>query len=113
MGVYLLQDVAQWAGATALLAALGCLIAGALGLQMSASPLLPGDEAYRLARAMAVLGGVCVLVAGASSALYYWMIGVASGHAVVAVETGMVAGAAAFAGLLRLLAVRTRAGAPH
>ncbi len=31
MGVYLLQDLAQWAGATAVLAGMGCLIAALLG----------------------------------------------------------------------------------
>jgi hypothetical protein len=113
MGVYLLQDVAQWAGATALLAAIGCLIAGVLGVQMSASVLLPGDEAYGLARMMAVLGGISVLVAGASSTLYYWSIGIASGRATVLIEAGMLGGAMAFAGLLRLFAARGRARAPR
>jgi hypothetical protein len=113
MAVSLLQDVAQWAGATAVLAALGCLIAGALGVQMSASVLLPGDEAFALARAMAILGGVAVLVAGASSTLFYWNIGVASGRATVLIESGMLGGAMVFAGLLRVLVVRSRARAPR
>ena len=113
MGVYLLQEMARWAGATAVLAALGCLIAGALGVQMSASYLLPGDEAFALARAMAILGGVSVLVAGASCTFYYWTIGVASGRATVLIEAGVLGGATAFAGLLRLLAVRSRARAPR
>jgi hypothetical protein len=113
MGVHLLQDTAQWAGATAVLAALGCLIAGALGVQMSASFLLPADEAFGLARAMAILGGVSVVVACASSTFYYWTIGVASGRAAVLVESGLLLAAAAFAGLLRLLVVRSRARAPR
>jgi hypothetical protein len=111
MGVSLLQDVAQWAGATAVLAFVGCLIAGALAVQMSASPLLPGEEAYGLARAMAVLGGASVLVACSSSALYYWSIGVASGRAAVLIEAGLLVAATAFAGVLRLLVVRSRARA--
>jgi hypothetical protein len=113
MGVYLLHDVAQWAGATAVLAALGCLIAGVLAVQLSASVLLPGDEAFALARAMGVLGGVSVLVAGASCTLYYWMVGVASGRATVLVESGMIGGAAVFAVLLHMLAVRHGARAPR
>jgi|SRR2546423_15472404 hypothetical protein len=113
MGVHLLQDGAQWAGATAILAALGCLIAGALGVQMSASYLLPGDEAFALARAMAILGGVAVVVASTSSTFYYWTVGVASGRATVLIEAGLLGAAMAFAGLLRVLAVRGRARAPR
>jgi hypothetical protein len=113
MGVYLLQDVAQWAGATALLAALGCLIAGALGLQMSTSFLMPADEAYGLARAMAILGGSSVLVAAASSTWYYWTLGIASGRTALLIEVGLLGGATAFAGMLRVLVVRSRARAPR
>jgi hypothetical protein len=113
MGVSLLHDVAQWAGATAVLAALGCLIAGALGLQMSASFMMPADEAYGLARAMAILGGSSVLVAAASSTFYYWSLGIASGRATVLIEAGLLGGAMVFAGMLRVLSVRSRARAPR
>lgn len=113
MGVHLLQETAQWAGATAVIAALGCLIAGMLGVQMSASVLLPGDEAFALARTLAVLGGVCVLIAGTVSTLYYWEVGVASARAAVLVEVGLLGTATTFAGLLRLLAGRGRARAPR
>lgn len=111
MGVSLLQDAAQWAGATAVLAALGCLIAGALGVQMSASPLAPSEEAFRLSGLMAILGGSAVLVACGASTFYYWTIGVASGRTTVLVEVGTLGGAIAFGGLLRVLAVRARARA--
>jgi hypothetical protein len=103
MGVFLLHDLAQWAGATAILACLGCIIAAALGVQMSASALLPGEAAFDLARGMAVLGGSAVLVAAASSTLYYWLIGVASGRAAVLIEASLVGGTVLFAGLLGLL----------
>lgn len=113
MGVSLLHVLAQWAGATAVIAAIGCLIAAALGVQMSGSFLLPGAEAFALARAMAILGGVSVLVAATTSTYYYWTVGVASGRATVLIETGLLGAATAFAGILRLLAVRAGARAPR
>ncbi len=103
MGVYLLQHLAQWAAATAFLACMGCIIAAALGVQMSASVLMPGDAAYALARTMAVLGGTAVLVAGFSSTIYFWLIGVASERAAILVGAGMVAAALVFVGMLGML----------
>ena len=103
MGVSLLQDLAQWAAATAFLACLGCFIAAALGIQFSASALMPGDAAFALARTMAILGGAAVLVAGLSSTLYFWLIGVASDRAAVMVGAGMVAAALVFVGMLGML----------
>ena len=50
MGVYLLQDLAQWAGATAVLAGMGCLIAALLGVQMSASMHAPRRGRVRASR---------------------------------------------------------------
>jgi hypothetical protein len=111
MGVYLLQDVAQWAGATAVLAGMGCLIAALLGVQMSASILLPGEEAFGLARTMAVMGSAAVFVAAATSTLYYWLIGVASERSAVLVEAGLLAGALVFVGVLGMLHDRRRARA--
>ena len=103
MGVYLLQHLAQWAAATALLACMGCIIAAALGVQMSASALMPGDEAFALARTMAILGGTAVLVAGFSSTLYFWLVGIASERAAILVGTGMLAAALVFVGMLGML----------
>jgi hypothetical protein len=114
MGVFLLHDLAQWAGATAILASLGCVIAAALGVQMSASALLPGDAAFDLARAMAILGGAAVLVAASSATLYYWLVGIASDRAALLVEVSLVGGTLLFAGMLGLLLHRDgRAGAPR
>jgi hypothetical protein len=113
MGVYLLQDVAQWAGATAVLAGMGCLIAALLGVQMSASIMLPGEAAFALARTMAVMGSAAVFVAGATCTLYYWLIGVASERAAITVEAGLLAGAVVFLGMLGMLHERSRARAPR
>jgi hypothetical protein len=113
VGVYLLQDVAQWAGATAVLAALGCLMAAVLGVQMSASVLLPGDAAFALARLMAAFGGAAVLVAAGTGTLYYWTIGVASGRATVLVEVGLLGATVVFAGALSMLHARAGARAPR
>ena len=113
MGVYLLQDLAHWAGATAILACLGCIIAAALGVQMSSSVLLPGDAAFALARLMAMMGGAAVFVAASTSTLYYWQIGVASGHATLLIETGVLAGGVVFAGMVGMMHERHHAGAPR
>jgi asparagine N-glycosylation enzyme membrane subunit Stt3 len=109
VGVYLLHDVSQWAGATAILACLGCFIAAALGVQFSVSAMLPGDAAFDLARVMAVVGGTSVLVAAATCTLYYWLIGVASGRAAALVGVSLAAGTLAFAGILGMMFERRRA----
>ena len=109
MGVYLLQHLAQWAAATAVLATLGCVIAAALGIQMSASALMPGDAAFSLARTMAILGGAAVIVAGFSSTLYYWLIGVASDRAALTVGAGTLAVGLVFVGMIGMLNERAHA----
>ena len=109
MGVYLLQHLAQWAAATAFLACFGCFIAAALGIQFSASALMPGDAAFALARTMAVLGGAAVIVAGLSSTLYFWLIGAASDRAAVLVGVAMVGVAVIFVGTLGVLHERGHA----
>jgi hypothetical protein len=111
MGVYLLQDLAQWAGATAVLAGMGCLIAALLGVQMSASMLLPGEAAFDLARTMALMGSAAVFVAGATCTLYYWLSGVASERAALTVEGVLLAGGLVFVGMLGMLDERRRARA--
>ena len=108
MGVHVLQGVSQWAGAAALLACIGCLIAAALGLEMSASVFLPGEAAYDLARTMAVLGGTCVLVSASTATLYYWLVGVASGRATAFVEIGLVSATLIFGGAVGMLRERRR-----
>jgi hypothetical protein len=109
VGVYLLQHLAQWAVATAFLACFGCFIAAALGIQFSASALMPGDAAFALARTMAVLGGAAVIVAGFSSTLYFWLIGAASDRAAVLVGVAMVGVAVIFVGMLGVLHERGHA----
>jgi hypothetical protein len=103
VGVYLLHDLAQWAGATAVLAALGCIIAAILGVQMSASVFLPGEAAFDLAKTMAVLGGSAVIVAASSATLYFWLIGTASGWAALLIEVSLLGGTLVFAGVLGML----------
>lgn len=109
MGVYLLHQLAQWAAATAVIACLGCFIAAALGIQFSASVLMPGDAAFALARTMATMGGAAVIVAGISSTLYFWLIGAASDRAAAIAGIGMVAAALVFVGMLGVLHERRRA----
>jgi len=109
VGVSLLQHLAQWAAATAFLACFGCFIAAALGIQFSASALMPGDAAFALARTMAVVGGAAVIVAGLSSTLYFWMIGAASDRAAVLVGVAMVGVAVIFVGMLGVLHERGHA----
>jgi hypothetical protein len=109
VGVYLLHHLAQWAAATAFLATLGCVIAAALAIQMSASALMPGDAAFALARTMAILGGAAVIVAGFSSTLYYWLIGVASDRAALTVGAGTLAVGLVFVGMIGLLSERGHA----
>lgn len=109
MGVYLLQHLAQWAAATAFLACLGCFIAAALGIQFSASALMPGDAAFALARTMAILGGSAVIVAALSSVLYFWLVGLASDRAAALVGIAMVGVAVMFVGMLGVLHERGHA----
>jgi hypothetical protein len=113
VGVYLLHELAQWAGATAVLAFLGCLIAAILGVQMSASVFLPGEAAFDLAKVMAILGGTAVLVAASTSTLYYWLIGLASERAAFLVEVSLLGGALVFAGTLGMLLDRGRRARAH
>jgi hypothetical protein len=108
VGVHLISDVARWAGAAAVVSFTGCVIAGVLGVQLSASVALPADRAFDLARRMALLGGACVLVAGSTSTLYYWLCGIASDRAAALVGVGLLAAALMFAGLARVLCERRR-----
>jgi hypothetical protein len=64
-----LQLIAQWAGATSFVALLGCIIAFAIALQLSRQPLAPAAAAFDLARRLALLGGVAVIVAGAAATI--------------------------------------------
>lgn len=113
VGIYLLHELARWAGATAVLACLSCIIAALLGIQMSASVFLPGEAAFHLAKVMAVLGGSAVLVAASTSTLYYWLVGVASERAALVVEVSLLGGALVFAGTLGMLLDHGRRARAH
>jgi hypothetical protein len=101
VGTALLHLIAQWAGATSIVALLGCIVAFALALQFSRQPLAPADAAFDLARRLALLGGTAVIIACATSTLYWWRRGVAAGVVVVGIEAGL-----AIASLLFVVAVR-------
>lgn len=97
MGLDLIRLVSQWAGATAVLALLGCFIATSLALQFSRIPLAPVGNAFQLARHMALLGGGAVITAGLTSTVYWWRLGVASTPAAGVALTTVTLSALAFA----------------
>jgi hypothetical protein len=112
MGLQATHLVAQWAGATSFVAVYACIVAAALGVELSCRPPAPAADAFRLARLMALLGGASVLVAGAASTLYWWRVGRASGTASAAAGAGLVAAAALFALAVRALHARVRRDIP-
>jgi hypothetical protein len=95
MGVGLLADFARVAVITVFLAAFGCIVAAGIAVPMSQSPMQPGEEAFRLAKGMGLLGGAAALVASMSSTLYFFLVGEASGRAFLLVEMGLIGAAAA------------------
>jgi hypothetical protein len=101
-----LQLIAQWAGATSFVALLGCIIAFAIALQLSRQPLAPAAAAFDLARRLALLGGVAVIVAGAAATLYWWRMGVASGAVAAAVVLGLAIASLVFTVAVRALNAR-------
>ena len=106
MGTAFLHLIAQWAGATSFVALLGCIIAFALALQFSRHPLAPAAAAFDLARRLALLGGVAVIVACAASTLYWWRIGVASGSVAAAIVLGLAIASVVFTITVRALNAR-------
>ncbi len=106
MGTAFLHLTAQWAGATSIVALLGCIVAFALALQFSRQPFAPADAAFDLARRLALLGGTAVIVACATSTLYWWRRGVASGAVVVAIEAGLAVTTLLFVVAVRALTAR-------
>jgi hypothetical protein len=103
VGVAFLHLIAQWAGATSFVALLGCIIAFAIALQLSRQPLAPAGAAFDLARRLALLGGVAVIVAGAASTLYWWRMGVAPGTVAAAIGLGLAIVSVVFAAAVRAL----------
>jgi hypothetical protein len=110
VGTAFLHLIAQWAGATTVVALLGCIVAFALALGFSGQPLAPADAAFDLARRLALLGGGAVIVSCAASTLYWWRVGVAPGVIAAAVELGIAIASLGFAVVVR--ALRARAPRP-
>jgi hypothetical protein len=106
VGLSFLHLIAQWAGATSFVALLGCIIAFAIALQLSRHPLAPAGAAFDLARRLALLGGVAVIVAGGGSTLYWWRMGVAPGVVAAGIGLGLAIVSIFFAVAVRALTAR-------
>lgn len=106
VGTAFLHLIAQWAGATSFVALVGCVIAFALALQFSRQPLAPAAAAFDLARRLALLGGVAVIVACAASTLYWWRMGVAPGATAVGIGLGLALAGVGFGVAVRALNAR-------
>lgn len=97
MGLELVRLVSQFAGAIAVLALIGCFLAATIAVELSRAMIETADDAFQLVRRMALLGGAAVIVAGLTSTLYWWRIGVASAGAAAAIGVGLSLAAVAFA----------------
>ncbi len=106
MGVAFLHLISQWAGATSVVALIGCIIAFALALQLSGHPLAPAAAAFDLARTLALLGGVAVIVACAAATLYWWCVGVAPSATAAGIGCGLAIVSVVFAVAVRALNAR-------
>jgi hypothetical protein len=106
VGVAILHLIAQWAGATSVVSLIGCIIAFAIALQLSGQPLAPAAAAFDLARMLALLGGVAVIVAAGSATLYWWLVGVAPSATAAGVGSALVVVTLLFAVAVRALAAR-------
>jgi len=72
--VTVLHDVARTAAATMVLMALGCLSTGLYGMLLQSMPGDPrADNAFRLARLLALTGGVAGLLGGLTALPYFWL----------------------------------------
>jgi hypothetical protein len=106
VGVAFLHLIAQWAGATSVVSLVGCVIAFAIALQLSGQPLAPAAAAFDLARMLALLGGVAVIVAGGAATLYWWLVGVAPSATAAGIGSGLAIVALLFAVAVRALTAR-------
>jgi hypothetical protein len=106
VGVAFLHLIAQWAGATSMVALIGCVVAFAIALQLSGHPLAPAAAAFDLARMLALLGGVAVIVAGGSATLYWWLVGVAPSATAAGIGSALVIVTLLFAVAVRALNAR-------
>jgi hypothetical protein len=91
--VGLLAEFAKVAVLTVFMAAFGCIVAAGFAVPMSQTPGQPGDEAFRLAKGMGLLGGSAAILAAMSSTLYFYLIGQASPRAFLLTEMGLIGGA--------------------
>ncbi len=107
MGLELVRIVSQCAGAVAVLSLVGCFVAAAAAVELSRAMLEAADDAFQLARRMALLGSGSVILAALTSTLYWWRVGIASTPAVLTITLGLGAVTAAFAILVRRLSKST------
>ena len=107
VGLELVRLISQWAGVVAFLALFGCFLAATAAVEVSRSVADAADDAFQLARRMALLGGGCVIVAGLTSTLYWWRLGVASPTAAVSIAAALALAAMMFTVLARRLCRRT------
>jgi hypothetical protein len=103
MGLELVRIVSQWAGAVAVLALFGCFLAATAAVELARAMADTADEAFKLARRMAVLGGACVIVAGLTSTLYWWRMGAASAAAAFGIAAALGLAAVTFTVVARRL----------
>jgi|SRR5689334_21367284 hypothetical protein len=111
MGVHLLAEVAQTALITVFVAAFGCIVAAAIAMPMRGIPGQPGDEAFALARVMAVLGLVAAFVCGGVGTLYFLLIDETSPDAFLLIEMALIGGAVAFTLAVRAMLQTARSRA--
>jgi hypothetical protein len=97
MSLELVRLVSQWAGVIAFLALFGCFLAATAAIELSRAMVETADDAFQLARRMALVGGSCVILAGLSSTLYWWRVGVASPAAAFAIGAALALTAVTFA----------------
>jgi hypothetical protein len=103
MGLELVRIVSQWAGAIAVLSLFGCFLAATAAVELSRAMAESADEMFRLVRRMAVIGGTCVILAGLTSTLYWWQVGVASPGAAFSMAAGFGLAAVTFTVVTRRL----------
>lgn len=103
MGLELVRLVSQWAGAIAVLAFVGCFVAATAAVELARGTFEAAQDAFRLARLMALVGGGAVIVASLTATLYWWSTGVASSGAAGGTAMGVGLAAVTFAVVVRRL----------
>ena len=103
MSLELVRLISQCAGVIAFLALFGCFLAATAAIELSRAMVETADDAFQLARRMALVGGGCVILAGLTSTLYWWRVGVASPAAAMGISTALGFAAVTFAVVARRL----------